>query len=114
MMDPKVNAVDANTNLLTFLTVSTTELSSTNIPTNSTLVNLCNADRVVNIITLYMAYFLGIDTNNLINNYVYDSRLTFKYPLGINTQIPRSLKNYPSIEQAFWTIVNQVGSLIST
>lgn len=106
---PEVDSADANTVLLEYLTTSTDELKTPAVPSNTTIVNICNVERVINVITVYMAYFLGLNIDTIVNSYVYFPTVNYTYPLGHNTQIPNnSLENYPNLKQAFWTIVNQV------
>lgn len=100
--------VNANLALVQFLTNETMELSNTASMDTSELINLCNPKRVVNIITLYMIHFLGLNTTAFINGYVYNTREPFIYPAKYkNTQAPVNLTNYPNLEQAFWSVVQQ-------
>ena len=111
---PQVALADANTALLEYLTTSTDELKTPAVPSNTTIINICNANRTINVITVYMAYFLGLNINTIVNSYVYYPTVTYTYPNKYfqNTQIPNKLTNFPNLEQAFWTIVNQVAICI--
>jgi len=111
---PQVALADANTALLEYLTTSTNELKTPAVPSNTTIINICNANRTINVITVYMAYFLGLNINTIVNSYVYYPTVTYTYPNKYfqNTQIPNKLTNFPNLEQAFWTIVNQVAICI--
>ena len=74
--------------------------------------NICNANRVVNIATLYLAQSLGLSTQTLIETYTYITSATHVFPLAEKggptaTYIPDNLPDFPDLEQAFWTILNQ-------
>ena len=77
------------------------------------MVNICNATRVVDIVTVYMAALLGspVKVDNIVNNFVYNATTTYKYPFQINSPFsifpPQKLPGFLGLEQAYWTIVVQ-------
>ena len=109
LMAPKLDLVDQETSLLKFLKESEKELQNTLTDDNSTLINICNPARAINIVTLYLSHFLGLNVDNIITNYVYDPRQTFVYPGNVSNS-PTPVAAVPNLKQAFWTIVSQVRS----
>ena len=109
-----LSAIPAFTN---YLTVSKAELrtvfTNTSADLSSNNVNICNATRVVDIVTIYMAALLGspVKVDNIVNNFVYDATTTYKYPFQSNSPFsifpPQKLPVFLGLEQAYWTIVVQ-------
>ena len=112
-----VATLSSNAPFMNYLKVSKAELKTlfTNVSADLTnnMVNICNTTRVVNLVTIYMAALLGspVDINNIINNFVYDSTISYKYPYYNSVPFaiypPSSLPGYPGLEQAYWTIARQ-------
>ena len=87
---------------------STVELANTASAFNSTLANICNPERIINIVTLYMIHFLGLNMPKFIGDYVFDPKKDHVYPkVYQNMWAPEELPDYPDLEQAYWSIVNQ-------
>ena len=107
LMAPKLDLVNQQTSLLKFLKESNKELQNTLTDDNSTLINICNPTRAINIVTLYLSHFLGLNVDNIITNYVYNPRQTFVYPGNVSNS-PTPVAAVPNLQQAFWTIVSQV------
>ena len=108
----------SDSSLMSFLKTSTLSLPTTEGQDNDTHQrnNICNPDRTVDIVTLYLAKALGLSTANIINNFVYDVNQTYVFPLN-NTHGPTSLdlhtqyytviENYfPNLKQTYWTILS--------
>ena len=107
-----IEQFNKETDLIDFLTVSTTNLPTTSVVDNHTEVNLCNPDRVVNIATLYMASALQLNVGNLMTDYDYDPAATNVFPNNSASgpsviYPPDSLAEYPNLEQVYWTILAQ-------
>ena len=108
-----MDSFDADTNLITFLG-STLGLKTSLGQDNDIQErpNICNQNRVVNIATLYLAQSLGLSTLTLVETYTYVTSATHVFPMPKkggpkNTYIPDNLPDFPDLEQAFWTILNQ-------
>ena len=74
--------------------------------------NLCNPDRLVDIVTLYLAQALGLDTADMKTNFVYEKTKTYIYPnssLGPSEIFPAdsNLTTFPGLEQTYWSIISQ-------
>ena len=55
-----------------------------------------------------MLHFLKLSVEDFITNFVYDASNNFEYPEGYNNdKEPRALVDYPNLEQAFWSIIEQ-------
>ena len=98
--------------LLEFLTESTIDLPTTTAIDNSTDVNLCNADRVVNIATLYMASALKLNLEDVMTGFDFDASATYVFPENTKhgpKEIfpPSGLADFPNLEQAYWTIISR-------
>ena len=111
--EPYMDSFDADTNLITFLG-STLGLKTSLGQDNDIQErpNICNQNRVVNIATLYLAQSLGLSTLTLVETYTYVTSATHVFPMPKkggpkNTYIPDNLPDFPDLEQAFWTILNQ-------
>ena len=110
-----VNTLNNNNALMTFLKISkaelTTKFTNPNDSLSESLVNLCNTNRAVNIVTLYMAAFLNLNIGTIVSSFVYDPTVPLTYPYPRNpsftANIPKNVAGYPGIEQAYWTIVKQ-------
>jgi len=63
--------------------------------------------RRVDIAALYMIHFLGKSTEYILMEYTFNLTANYIYP-GSNDMIPKNLKDYPNLEQGFWTVVTQV------
>ena len=109
-------AFQSDSNLMSFLKTSTLSLATTEGQDNDTQQrsNICNPDRTVDIVTLYLAKALGLSTANIINNFVYDVNQTYVFPLN-NTHGPSQLYTqtyaftdyyFPNLEKAYWTILS--------
>ena len=109
--DTQLAALNNNAVLMGFLKNSYSELKTPFNNPNGTYVNICNNNRTVNIITLYLAAFLGSHVNiaTIVNSFVYEPPYT--YPRYIYSPVaptpPVNVANYPNIEQAYWTIAAQ-------
>ena len=114
--DVHKDTFQSDSNLMSFLTTSSLSLSTTEGQENDTQQrnNLCNPDRTVDIVTLYLAKALGLSTANIINNFVYDVNETYVFPMN-NTHGPGQLytqsyvftDNYfPNLERTYWTILS--------
>ena len=111
-------AFQSDSNLMSFLKTSTLSLATTEGQDDDTQQrsNICNPDRTVDIVTLYLAKALGLSTANIINNFVYDVNQTYVFPLNNthgpasldqNTQIYTFLESYfPNLKQTYWTILS--------
>jgi hypothetical protein len=116
-LSPNIAALSANTVLMSFLKANRSELrtitTNSNADISQNMVNICNSTRVVNIITLYMAAFLGspLDINKIVNTFVYDYTALYRYPFynyqPFTIYPPQNLAGFPGLEQAYWTIVMQ-------
>ena len=110
---PYMDVFDADTNLINFLGSTLglkTSLGQDN--DNQGRPNICNENRVVNIATLYLAHSLGLLTQTLIESYTFVVFATQIFPMPKKggpkaTYIPENVPAFPSLEQAFWTILNQ-------
>ena len=73
--------------------------------------NICNADRVVNIATLYLAQVLGISLTTIIEDYTYVATATHVFPNSltepITVYIPDNEPEFPDLEQIYWSILDQ-------
>ena len=75
--------------------------------------NICNPDRVIDMVTLYLAQALGLDTANIKDNFVYEKTKTYVFPDSLysgpaETFPPNSsLTDFPNLEQTYWTIISQ-------
>ena len=108
LQDSNIANVNKNPAFVKFLTQDKFELNNTATTDSSDLINLCNPNRLINIITLYMIHFLGLDTAAFINNYVYNHNADFKYPATWkNIWAPKNITTYPNLEQSFWSVVQQ-------
>jgi hypothetical protein len=119
-LSSNIQTLTSNTALMNYLTVSKAELKT--IYTNAgadlsqNMVNICNATRVVNVVTIYMAAILGspVSISNIISNFIYDYTTTYKYPfynyVPFTIYPPQNLAGFPGLEQAYWTIVRQYTS----
>ena len=78
--------------------------------------NICNPDRVIDMVTLYLAQALGLDTANIKDNFVYEKTKTYVFPDSLysgpaETFPPNSsLTDFPNLEQTYWTIISQYTS----
>jgi hypothetical protein len=116
-LSSSIQALTANTAVMNFLKVSKAELRT--ILTNSSqdlsenMVNICNATRAVNIVTIYMAAFLAsyVNMDKMINNFTYDFTTKYNYPFHYDQKFsifpPDNLAGFPGLEQAYWTIAMQ-------
>ena len=91
----------------TFIYSNYTGLRTTAEMTSGALLNICNLARRVDIATLYMIHFLGKSTEYILMEYTFNLTANYIYP-GSNDMIPKNLKDYPNLEQGFWTVVTQV------
>ena len=72
--------------------------------------NLCNPERLVDIVTLYLAQALGLDTADIKANFVYEKTKAYVYPDTSRSEIfppDSNLTTFPGLEQTYWTIVSQ-------
>ena len=73
--------------------------------------NICNADRVVNIATLYLAQVLGISLTTIIEDYTYVAAAIHVFPNDLKKPIPVYIPDnepgFPDLEQIYWTIMDQ-------
>ena len=111
-------AFQSASNLMSFLTTSTLSLPTTEGQDNDTQQrsNICNPVRTVDIVTLYLAKALSLNTANIINNFVFDVNQTYVFPLNnthgppsldLHTQIYTFIESYfPNLKQAYWTILS--------
>jgi hypothetical protein len=110
-VDAQLATLNNNAVLMDFLKNSYSELKGPVNNSNGSFVNICNNNRTVNIITLYLAAFLGspVDIAAIVNSFVYNP--PYEYPRYIYNPVaptpPLNVANYPNIEQAYWTIVAQ-------
>ena len=91
----------------TFIYSNYTGLRTTAEMTSGALLNICNMARRVDIAALYMIHFLGKSTEYILMEYTFNLTANYIYP-GSNDMIPKNLKDYPNLEQGFWTVVTQV------
>jgi hypothetical protein len=109
--DAQLETLNNNAVLMDFLKNSYSELKTPFNNSNGAFVNICNNNRTVNIITLYLAAFLGGEVNigAIVNSFVYNP--PYLYPKYIYNPVaptpPVNVANYPNIEQAYWTIATQ-------
>ena len=117
--DVHKDAFQSDTNLMAFLKTSSLSLPTTEGQDNDTQQrgNICNPNRIVDIVTLYLAKALGLSTANIINNFVYDLNETtrdYTFPLN-NTHGPNQLyaqiyaftdSYFPNLEKTYWTILS--------
>ena len=116
-----LSAIPAFTN---YLTVSKAELrtvfTNTSADLSSNMVNICNATRVVDIVTVYMAALLGspVKVDNIVNNFVYDATTTYKYPFqaiwSISVMPPGLWILSPSTWLLFWDLLSKWTTLSTT
>ena len=100
--------IDANAALVAVLTQSKDEAPNTASADVGADFNLCNPDRTINIITTYMLHHLSIPIEEVLANYIFDPAKTFEYPHNYdNVRNPDNLADFPNLEQAFWTIIEQ-------
>ncbi len=110
-LDMQLETLNNNAILMDFLKNSNSELKTPFNNSDGTFVNICNNNRTVNIITLYLAAFLGSPVNiaTIVNSFVYNP--PYLYPRYIYYPVaptpPVNVVNFPNIEQAYWTIVAQ-------
>ena len=114
--DVHKDAFQSDSNLMSFLKTSTVSLPTTEGQDNDTQQrsNICNSDRTVDIVTLYLAKALGLSTADIINNFVYDMNQTYTFPLNnthgpsqLHTQTYAFTENYfPNLEKTYWTILS--------
>ena len=69
--------------------------------------NLCNPDRTINIITLYLASLLGLSVANIMDTFVYNPAMNYTFPSFGDSYPPVNEPDFPNLEQAFWTIAEQ-------
>jgi len=123
-LNPAITTLNNNIALMTFLKTSkaelTTKFTNPNDSLTESLVNLCNTNRTVNVVTLYMAAFLNLNIGTIVNSFVYDPTYQYSYPYrypnnpGFTANIPKNVAGYPGTEQAYWTIVMQYTALTET
>ena len=107
-------AFAGDSGLTSFLTASSLSLWTTEGRANDSQqrVNLCNPDRTIDVVTLYLATALGLDTSDLMTNFVYEKTRTYVYPnssSGPSEIFPpdSGLTGFPGLTQTYWTIVAQ-------
>jgi hypothetical protein len=109
--DTQLGTLNNNAVLMDFLKNSYSELKTPFNNSNGEFVNICNNNRTVNVITLYLAAFLGREINMaaIVDSFVYNP--PYLYPKYIYNPVtptpPVNVANYPNIEQAYWTIATQ-------
>ena len=74
--------------------------------------NLCNPDRLVDIVTLYLAQALGLDTADMKTNFVFEKTKTYIYPNSTSGPAEifppdSNLTAFPGLEQTYWSIISQ-------
>ena len=106
-------AFQGDTDLMSFLTSKLSLLTNEGQEEDShDRKNLCNPERLVDVVTMYLAQALGLDTANLKTNFVYDKTKTQVYPNSTSgpSQIfppDSNLTSFPGLEQTYWTILSQ-------
>ena len=87
------------------------ELPNVQTALNSEVPNICNPDRVVNLVTLYMIHHLGLSVPTFMSVYFYNPKTDHSYSkitnVYTNNHEPVALADYPNLEQAFWSVANQ-------
>lgn len=115
-LNTPIDALNSNSDLMNYLKVNQTELttvfSNPNTSTATGIPNICNTARTVNLVTVYLAAMFGVaSVRNIVNNFVYDPTIQYKYPYQTNVYFvvfpPVNVAGYPGIEQAYWTLVMQ-------
>ena len=76
--------------------------------------NICNADRVVNIATVYLAQALGVSLSTIIESYTFVATASHVFPNSLTNPIPvyipDSEPDFPDLEQIYWSILDQFTS----
>ena len=113
-----IATLSSNTDLMNYLKVNKSELrtvfTNTSADLSSNMVNICNASRVVDLVTVYMAAFLDpqVNVKSIVNNFIYDPTTPYIYPYyytykSFTIYPPTNLAGFPGLEQAFWTLARQ-------
>ena len=100
---------ETDTDLTDFMKVGNLSLKTSAGQDESTLINICNPDRLINLVTLYMAKMLSLSIADIID-YTYDMDETYVYPNSTVDQVvypPENLTDFPNLDQAYWTLVSQ-------
>ena len=113
--DQYITAFDGDSTLMDFLTTSTLSLWTNDGQMNDTQqrVNICNPDRIIDMVTLYLAHALGLNTNSIKENFVFEKTKTYVFPDSLYTGPAEtfppniSLTDFPNLEQTYWTIISQ-------
>ena len=100
---------------MSFLQTSTLSLKTTEGQMNDSLQrsNICNPDRIIDIVTLYLARSLGLNTADIKENFVFEKTKTYEFPDSLASGpyeiFPpnSSLTDFPDLEQTYWSILSQ-------
>ena len=100
---------------MSFLKTSTLSLKTNEGQMNDSLQrnNICNPDRIIDIVTLYLAKSLGLNTADMKDNFVFEKTKTYEFPDSLSTGpweiFPpnSSLTDFPNLEQTYWSILSQ-------
>ena len=109
---------EADSALMSFLKTSTLSLLTTEGQMNDTQQrnNICNPDRIIDIVTLYLARALGLNTADLKDNFVFEKTKTYEFPDSLTSGPMEifppnsSLTDFPNLEQTYWSILSQYTS----
>ena len=113
--DQYKDGFEADSALMSFLKTSTLSLLTTDGQMNDTQQrsNICNPERIIDIVTLYLAKALGLNTADLKDNFVFEKTKTYEFPDSLDTGPVEifppnsSLTDFPNLEQTYWTILSQ-------
>ena len=111
--DEYKTAFQADSGLMSFLTSSLSLWTNEGQEEDSQgRKNICNPDRLVDIVTLYLAQALGLDTADIKANFVFEKTKNYVYPnssSGPSEIFPayNNLTTFPGLEQTYWSIVSQ-------
>ena len=100
---------------MSFLKTSTLSLKTNEGQMNDSLQrsNICNPDRIIDIVTLYLARTLGLNTADIKENFVFEKTKTYEFPDSLASGpyeiFPpnSSLTDFPDLEQTYWSILSQ-------
>ena len=106
---------DADTDLNSWLKVSTLALNTTDGQVDNGIPNFCVVSDIgrANKATVYLASALGLDVSKIVDNFVFDTNVT-NYIFPNSSVVQQSyppegsvLNTFPSLDQVYWTIISQ-------
>ena len=103
--DVHKDKLTADADLNSFMKESGTSLATTSGRfTHTTMVNICNSARRLNIATLYLVKFFGLSVPIVINDFVYNPNKNYVYP---NSSVDQTWILPPNnLKQAYWTVIS--------